>query len=80
MPDEVLGRRRALSPQATRPAIAPTTAPVTRLDATATERRREQAGRDLDLASYGIVTAQADGTWTPKRAYHALARQYRGTP
>ncbi|GAA1173006.1 hypothetical protein GCM10009584_12510 [Ornithinimicrobium humiphilum] len=40
----------------------------------------DEPGRDLDLASYGIVTAHADGTWTPKRAYHALAHRYRGTP
>ena len=40
----------------------------------------DEPGRDLDLASYGIVAAHADGTWTPKRAYHALARRYRGTP
>ena len=37
-------------------------------------------GHDLDLASYGIVTARPDGTWTPKRAYHDLAQRYRGTP
>ncbi|MBO0610780.1 hypothetical protein [Myceligenerans salitolerans] len=37
----------------------------------------DEPGRDLDLASYGVVTAHADGTWTPKRAYHALARRHR---
>jgi hypothetical protein len=37
----------------------------------------DEPGRDLDLASYGVVRAHADGTWTPKRAYHALARRYR---
>lgn len=40
----------------------------------------EEPGRDLDLASYGIVTAHADGTWTPKRAYHSLARRHRDSP
>ncbi|WP_114559039.1 hypothetical protein [Desertihabitans aurantiacus] len=39
----------------------------------------DQPGRDLDLASYGVVSAHADGTWTPKRAYHALAHRYRGS-
>ncbi|MFJ2620631.1 hypothetical protein [Glutamicibacter sp. NPDC087344] len=34
-------------------------------------------GRDLDLASYGIVAAHADGTWTPKLAFHALAQRHR---
>jgi len=28
---------------------------------------------DLDLASYGVVRAHADGTWTPKAAFRALA-------
>ncbi|MDN5726899.1 MAG: hypothetical protein L0G99_13360 [Propionibacteriales bacterium] len=37
----------------------------------------DEPGRDLDLASYGIVSAHADGTWTPKRAYHAIAAWYR---
>lgn len=37
----------------------------------------DKPGRDLDLASYGVVTAYADGTWTPKRAYHALAQRHR---
>lgn len=40
--------------------------------------RSDEPGRDLDLASYGIVSAYADGTWTPKQAYHALARRYGG--
>lgn len=40
----------------------------------------DEPGRDLDLASYGIVAARPDGTWTRKRAYHALAQRYRGTP
>ena len=40
----------------------------------------DEPGRDLDLASYGIVAAHPDGTWTPKRAYHAIAERYRGTP
>lgn len=40
----------------------------------------DEPGRDLDLASYGIVTAHSDGTWTPKLAYHTLAHRYRGTP
>lgn len=40
----------------------------------------DEPGRDLDLASYGIVAAHADGTWTPKRAYHALAQRYRRSP
>ncbi|GAA1706232.1 hypothetical protein [Brachybacterium phenoliresistens] len=40
----------------------------------------DEPGRDLDLASYGIVAAHADGTWTPKLSYHALAHRYRGTP
>lgn len=40
----------------------------------------DEPGCDLDLASYGIVAAHADGTWTPKRAHHALAQRYRGTP
>lgn len=39
----------------------------------------DEPAQDLDLASYGIVAAHADGTWTPKRAYHALAQRYRGT-
>lgn len=39
----------------------------------------DEPGRDLDLASYGVAAAHADGTWTPKRAYHALAHRYRGT-
>ncbi|GGH45912.1 hypothetical protein [Microbacterium album] len=39
----------------------------------------DEPGRDLDLASYGIVAAHPDGTWTPKRAFHALAQRYRGT-
>lgn len=34
----------------------------------------DEPGRDLDLASYGIVTAHSDGTWTPKLAYRALAQ------
>lgn len=38
----------------------------------------DEPGRDLDLASYGIVAAHADGTWSPKRAYRALADRYRG--
>lgn len=40
----------------------------------------DEPGRDLDLASYGIVAAHADGTWTPKRAYLDLAHRHRGTP
>jgi len=40
--------------------------------------RSDEPGRDLDLASYGIVSAHEDGTWTPKQAYHALARRYGG--
>lgn len=39
----------------------------------------DRPGRDLDLASYGIVTAHADGSWTPKNAYRTLAQRYRGT-
>ncbi|UOQ57880.1 hypothetical protein MUN78_03315 [Leucobacter allii] len=35
-------------------------------------------GRDLDLASYGVVAAHADGSWHPKRAFRALARRYDG--
>jgi hypothetical protein len=31
-------------------------------------------GHDLDLASYGVVAATADGAWSAKRAFHALAR------
>ena len=38
----------------------------------------DEPRRDLDLASYGIVAAHADGTWSPKRAYRALADRYRG--
>lgn len=38
----------------------------------------DEPAHDLDLASYGIVAAHADGTWTPKRAYHALAQRHRG--
>ncbi|GGA54883.1 hypothetical protein GCM10011490_00860 [Pseudoclavibacter endophyticus] len=38
-----------------------------------------EPGRDLDLASYGIVAAHADGTWTPKRAYRAIAERYGGS-
>jgi hypothetical protein len=38
-----------------------------------------EPGRDLDLASYGIVAAHADGTWTPKRAWYALADRHRGS-
>lgn len=38
----------------------------------------DEPGRDLDLASYGIVTAHSDGTWTPKLAYRALAQRFRG--
>lgn len=37
-------------------------------------------GRDLDLASYGIVAVDDDGNWTPKRAFHALADRHRDTP
>lgn len=40
----------------------------------------DEVGRDLDLASYGIVAAHADGNWTPKLAYHALAHRYRRNP
>lgn len=40
----------------------------------------DEPGRDLDLASYGIVTAYADGTWTLKRAYRALAHRNRRAP
>lgn len=39
----------------------------------------DEPGRDLDLASYGVVAARPDGTWTRKRAYHALAQRHRGT-
>lgn len=39
----------------------------------------DQRGRDLDVAGYGIVNARADGTWTPKRASHAVAERYRGS-
>ncbi|GAB3206137.1 hypothetical protein SAMN02745673_00417 [Marinactinospora thermotolerans DSM 45154] len=42
--------------------------------------RSDEPGRDLDLASYGVVAAHADGTWTPKQAYHALAHRYGGSP
>lgn len=41
--------------------------------------RSDEPGRDLDLASYGIVSPYADGTWTPKAAYHALAERYGGS-
>lgn len=38
----------------------------------------EAPGRDLDLASYGVVAAHDDGTWSPKRAYAALAERFGG--
>lgn len=31
---------------------------------------------DLDLASYGVVRLDADGTWAPKASFHALASHY----
>lgn len=37
----------------------------------------DEPGHDLDLASYGVVAVHPDGSWTPKRAYHALADRYR---
>lgn len=40
--------------------------------------RSEEPGADLDLASYGVVAVDADGGWTPKRAFAAIAERYGG--
>ena len=39
--------------------------------------RSMQPGQDLDLASYGVVAPAPDGSWTPKAAFHTVARKYR---
>lgn len=31
---------------------------------------------DLDLASYGLIRLDSDGTWSPKASFHALAHHY----
>lgn len=33
-------------------------------------------GRDLDLASYGLVRVAPDLTWEPKESFHTLAEAY----
>lgn len=40
--------------------------------------RSEAPGRDLDLASYGIVAVNPDGSWSPKQAFDLVARRHRG--
>lgn len=42
--------------------------------------RDDRPGRDLDLASYGVVAVAADGTWAPKRAFDVVAARHRGGP
>jgi hypothetical protein len=32
--------------------------------------------QDLDLASYGVVRVEPEGTWVPKVVFHALSRTY----
>jgi hypothetical protein len=34
---------------------------------------REDPLRDLDMASYGVVKSYEDGSWAPKKLFHALA-------
>lgn len=37
---------------------------------------RADRRRDLDLASYGVITLGPDATWRPKTSFHALAARY----
>lgn len=39
----------------------------------------DEPGRDLDLAGYGIVAVNQDGSWRRKRAFHAVAQRHRET-
>lgn len=38
--------------------------------------RRAGRRRDLDLASYGVITLGPDAAWRPKASFHALAARY----
>lgn len=38
--------------------------------------RPDDAGRDLDMASYAVVKSYDDGHWEPKRLFHDLAEFY----
>jgi hypothetical protein len=39
--------------------------------------RHPDPAYDLDMAAYGIVACQPDGSWRPKAAFHQVARRYR---
>lgn len=38
--------------------------------------RPDDPGRDLDIASFGVVKVYEDGTWEPKAAFGAVAEVY----
>ncbi|WP_127145244.1 hypothetical protein [Pelagibacterium montanilacus] len=41
--------------------------------------RSDEPGKDLDIASYGIVAPMPEGTWQPKRGFYTVARRHGGS-